>query len=108
MEKRFDSLKKVLKYVELDIEGSFGNEGFTYTDFMKYQTKVLKHLDKKRTAWERYLLIRETGTEYCFDLEDLSNVGGIFKRTCRYALKITKKNSTEYFVEVQPIEKEIK
>lgn len=66
MEKRFQPLAKTLKFVELSIEGSYG-EGLTLQDFQKYDTTAIKNVDKDMKKrgfiyWSVYVTIRKNGT----------------------------------------------
>lgn len=66
MEKRFSTLAKTLKFVELSIEGSYG-DGLTLQDFKKYDTEEIKNVDKdmrKRgfAYWGVYVTIRKNGS----------------------------------------------
>ena len=62
MEKKFNTLAKALKLLELEIEGTFG-EGLTLRDFVKYDCGSIKHLNKEsKEGWEVYVVIREHGT----------------------------------------------
>lgn len=60
MKATFTTFAKATKFVELFIEGQFG-EGLTLSDFTKYDKKHIKEVHKFCNS--AYIVIRTTGTQ---------------------------------------------
>lgn len=80
MAKKFSTLAKALKYVELSIEGSFG-EGLTLSDFTKYDAKSIKEMDKnvKHGTFGAYLILRNTGCNLEWNISQAYRTYDVFR-----------------------------
>ena len=106
MEKRFDTWAKTMKYIELDIEGSFGRNQ-TYVGFSDYNKGIAYNVyGRKKKDYSFYFLVMDEWTTLLVDYEGAIEYSVRFYKekgdNCRYAYKVSKCNG-KFKVEVCPV-----